>query len=223
MVRSPEVQRLIVQPEISEYLRDFQGEPDPLLDALERHSRKRAFPLIGRESGTLIQTLCTAIQARRVFEFGSGFGYSAYFFAAAVGAEGEVIGSEKDAHELDDHRMLYNGHSFAERVHIHQGSAFEILDAQAGFFDAVLIDLDKVFYPRALEQAIARVRPGGWIFSDNVLWGGRVARPAAVDDTATRALQTFNQQLMTDPRIRTQILPVGDGLGVSLRLDADGS
>ena len=116
--------------------------------------------------------------------------------------------------------MLYASHAFAERVHIHQGSAFEILDAQAGFFDAVLIDLDKVFYPRALEQAIARVRPGGWIFSDNGFGG--CCSSSSGDDTATRA-PDLNQQLMTDPRIRTQILPVGDGLGVSLRLDADGS
>ena len=120
--------------------------------------------------------------------------------------------------------MLYNGHSFAERVHIHQGSAFEILDAQAGFFDAVLIDLDKVVYPRALEQAIARVRPGGWIFSDNVCCGEDVLLVQLRWTTPRRARASDLQSTTDDrPSIRTQILPVGDGLGVSLRLDADGS
>ena len=165
-----------------------------------------------------MELLCRSIGARRVFEFGSGFGYSAYFFARAVGPEGEVIGSEKDAHELDDHRRIYGNHPLASRVDIRQGGAFEVLDATEGLFDAVFIDIDKEAYPRALERAIERVRPGGWIFADNVLWGGKVAREPAPDDISTDAIQRFNRLLRSDARLQTDILPVGDGLSVSLRL-----
>ena len=209
----------VLHPEVGDYLRQLQGPPgDALLEALEENARIRGFPLIGRSSGRLMEMLCRAIGARRVYEFGSGFGYSAYFFASAVGESGEVIGSEKDAHELDDHQRIYGQHPFASRVRIECGGCFEILEAQEGLFDAVLIDIDKVQYPAALEASIARVRPGGLIFADNVLWGGKVARPAAEDDVSTAALQRFNQLLLADPRLQTQILAVGDGLSVSLRL-----
>ena len=128
-----------------------------------------------------------------------------------------MIGSEKDAHELVDHQRLFAGHPFASRIHIEQGGAFEIFDRQEGMFDAVLIDIDKANYPKALERAIPRVRPGGLILADNVLWGGKTARPAAAEDGSTAALQAFNRQLVTDPRIQTAILPCGDGLSVSMK------
>ena len=87
-----------------------------------------------------------------------------------------------------------------------------------GDFDVALIDIEKVDYPKALEAALKRVRPGGLILADNVLWGGKTARQADPDDEGTAALQSFNQQLFNDPRIQTSILPTGDGLSVSLVL-----
>jgi caffeoyl-CoA O-methyltransferase len=208
----------ILHPEVRGYVSGLEPEPDRLLAALEARAAERGFPLVGRSSGQLMELLCRSIGARRVFEFGSGFGYSAYFFARAVGPSGEVIGSEKDAHELEDHRRIYAGHSLASRVDIRQGGAFEILDGTDGLFDAVLIDVDKEAYPQALERAIDRVRPGGLIFADNVLWGGKVARTAAEGDVSTAAIQRFNRTLKADHRLQTELLAVGDGLSVSLRL-----
>jgi len=211
----------ILHPEVRHYMVSLQGSADPLLLELEAHARAVGFPLVGRASGQLMALLCRSIGARRVFEFGSGFGYSAYFFAGVVGEGGEVIGSEKDAHELEAHRRIYAGHSLKRRIRIEQGSAFEILDAQEGLFDAALIDIDKANYPAALERAIHRVRPGGLIFADNVLWGGKVARPALDDDLSTQAIQEFNRRLMADARLETQIVAVGDGLSISRRLPED--
>jgi len=212
----------ILHPEVRDYISALPGpDPDPIVAQLQAHAATRDFPLIGRTSGGWLEVLTRMIGGKRVFEFGSGFGYSAYFFAKAVGESGEVIGSEKDAHELDDHRRLFDGHPLADRIRIEQGGAFEVFDRQAGVFDIVLIDINKADYPRALEAAIPRVRPGGLILADNVLWGGKTARPAPADDPSTAALQRFNELLMTDQRIRSEILPCGDGLSVSLRLSDD--
>jgi len=207
----------ILHPEVRDYIHSLCTSDDPLIEQLEAHAQSRNFPLIGRSSGEWLELLTRMIGGKRVFEFGSGFGFSAYFFARAVGPQGEVIGSEKDAHELDDHKRLFAGHPLAARIRIEQGGAFEVFDQQQGMFDAVLIDIDKASYPQALEQAIPRVRPGGLILADNVLWGGKTARPAAQDDGSTAALQAFNRQLVTDPRIQTAILPCGDGLSVSMK------
>jgi predicted O-methyltransferase YrrM len=151
-----------------------------------------------------------------VFEFGSGFGFSAYYFARAVGPDGEVIGSECDAHEFDDFDTLFKNDPIRERITIHHGSAIDVFHSTRGPFDAVLIDIDKEDYVSALEAAIDRVRPGGLILADNVLWGGRTAQPSADDDAATKTLKAFNNRIFNDERLLTGILPCGDGLSVSL-------
>lgn len=209
----------IVHPEVRAYLASLPGADDPLLDRLESYGIQRGFPLVGRASGRWLELLTAMVGGRRVFEFGSGYGFSAFFFARAVGPQGRVYGAEKDPWELDAHRELYAGHPLAERISMVQGDAFEVLAGLEGDLDVVFLDLDKERYPLAFEVAVPRLRPGGLLLADNVLWGGKTARPAPEEDAATRALQRFNELAAADPRLRTAILPVGDGLSVSLRLD----
>lgn len=202
----------IVHPEVSAYLERLAGSDDPLISALEDYARERHFPLVGRSSGRVLELLTRLIGGRRVFEFGSGYGFSAFFFARAVGEGGEVIGSEKDQHEVDAHARLYGDHPLRARIRIHQGDALEIFDGLEGSFDVVFLDLHKQGYRTALQMALPRVRPGGLILADNVLWGGKTSRVAA--DPDTEALQAFNTAIFEDPRLDTSILAVGDGLAV---------
>ena len=208
----------ILTPDVGAYIDALAGTPDPLAERLAGNAIAKGFPLIGHTSGRWLNLMSKAIGAKRIFEFGSGFGFSAYYFAQAVGHDGQVIGSECDDHELADFDRLYSDEPLRERIDIRLGSALEIFEATEGTFDAVLIDIDKIGYPAALEAAIKRVRPGGLIFADNVLWGGKTAKPAAPDDPSTAALRAFNEQLFADDRIQTGILPTGDGLSVSLVL-----
>jgi predicted O-methyltransferase YrrM len=207
-----------VHPEIRAYLDTLVDTEDPILDVMETYASERNFPLVGRESGRWLELLARMIGARRVFEMGSGWGYSAFFFARAVGEGGEVHGSEKDSWELEAHRKLMSGHPLSSRIHLHQGDAFDVLDAMEGCFDVVFIDVDKQAYPEALERAVERLRVGGLVLVDNALWGGKVARAAAGDDPSTLALQQFNQRLVVDSRLGAGLLPIGDGLGVGLKL-----
>lgn len=206
----------ILTPDVGAYIDRLTGETSPLASALAANAHERGFPLIGHTSGRWLELLARSIGAKRVFEFGSGFGFSAYYFARAVGPEGEVVGSECDAHEFDDFARLFKGHAIAERITIHHGSAIDIFNATEGDFDVALIDIDKEGYVDALEAALPRIRPGGLILADNVLWGGKTAKTAAADDTATAALQAFNDAIFSNPRLLTGILPCGDGMSVSL-------
>lgn len=203
----------IVHPEVMGYLAELGRDEDPLVGALEAYAIERRFPLVGRASGRVLALLTRLIGGRRVFEFGSGFGFSAYYFASAVGEGGEVVGSERNAWEFEAFTRLYQGHPLAARIHIHPGDAFEIFDASPGLFDVVFLDLHKLGYPEALRRALPRVRPGGLILADNVLWGGRTARSEQDPDTV--ALSTYNRMIMEDARLESVILPVGDGLAVS--------
>lgn len=207
-----------VHPEVLRYLDALDPGADPLLQRLEEAATQRGFPLVGRRSGRLMGLLSRAIGARRVFELGSGFGYSAYFFAQAVGAEGQVICTEKDAWELDHHRALYGDHPLAQRIRYRMGSAVEQLQAEPGPLDVVFMDIDKQGYRAALDPIARALRPGGLLFVDNTLWGGRVCGGA--DDPSTQAVHAFNTALAQDPRFEAELLPVGDGLSVARRTGA---
>lgn len=207
----------IVHPAVRDYLEDLPAPEDPLVARLESYGADRGFPLVGRESGRVLELLTTAIGGRRVFEFGSGYGFSAFYFARAVGEGGEVLGSEKDAHEISAHHKLFGGHPLAARIHIQLGSALPVFCSTQGLFDAIFLDLDKESYPEILDAAIPRLRPGGLLFADNVLWGGKTTREPARGDNATTALRHFNALVFSDPRLMASILPVGDGLMVALR------
>ena len=171
-----------------------------------------------QRSGRWLELLARSIQAQRVFEFGSGFGFSALYFARAVGETGEVFGSEFTPEVHAHFARLYGDDPIAQRIDIRVGDAVEIFNATQGTFDVVLIDIDKEGYVDALQAAIPRVRQGGLILADNVLWGGRTASEAEEGDTATAALRAFNSTLYADSRLQTSILPTGDGLSVSLVL-----
>jgi len=204
----------ILDPVVKQYLESLHGEEDLLLDRMEAYAHERGFPLIGRASGRWLALLARMVNARRVFEVGSGFGYSAFFFADAVGEGGEVHGADRDAWELEAHRDLYGDHPFSSRVYIHLGEALDILDTLPGVFDAFLLDCDKEAYVETLEKVLPRLRVGGLILADDVLWGGRVTRETGDDDPSTRGLRDFNSHIHSHPCLNVEILPVGDGLAV---------
>jgi len=208
----------ILTPAVGAYIDGLSPDRTPLEASLEGHALAHDFPLIGQTSGRWLELLARGIGARRVFEFGSGFGFSAYYFARAVGDGGSVIGTEVDPSVQAHFARIYGDHPLAARIDIRVGDAIALFKQTEGTFDAVLIDIDKEGYVDALEAAIPRLRPGGLILADNVLWGGRTASPAEPGDSATEALQNFNARLYADPRIQTGILPTGDGLSVSLVL-----
>jgi caffeoyl-CoA O-methyltransferase len=203
----------IVHPLVQDYLAQLHAEDDPLVEALERQARDTGFPLIGRDSGRTLEVLALSIGARRVLELGSGFGYSAYFLARAVGEGGQVLCTEKDAWELEHHERLWAGHPLKPRVSYRLGSALETLEQLDGPFDLVLIDLDKASYLAAYEAAVPKVRAGGLICVDNVLWGGKIG--AGAQDPSTQALRTFNERVAADDRVQAVFLSVGDGLAVA--------
>ncbi len=205
----------IVHPEVVAYLDGLAAPACALHAALHAHAVERGFPLVGAQSGLFCELLARSVGARRVFEMGSGFGYSAYFFARAVGEGGVVIGAEHDAHELVAFDRLYGGHPLRARVDLRHGDASQVLAACEGSFDVIFLDLHKQGYPAALHVAVGRLRPGGLLLADNVLWGGKVAREAK--DTDTAALQRFNAELFAHPQMEASIVAVGDGLAVARR------
>jgi caffeoyl-CoA O-methyltransferase len=210
---------MIVSPEIEQYLAELAPTEDPVLRDMEVAADERKFPIIGPQVGRLCWVLSQAIGARDIFEMGSGFGYSTWWFAHAVGENGRVVHTDGDPRKSTEARQYLSRAGMVPRVTFEVGDAREVITRYPGPFDVIFIDIDKDGYPDALELARVRVRPGGLIITDNALWGGKVT--AGDVSAQTQAVVSYNKQAMRAPDLVTTILPLRDGVAVSLKLDGN--
>ena len=214
----------IVDPSVEEYLRALVPEPDPVRAEMERLAQARDFPIIGPLVGNLCGLLAQAIGAKRVFEMGSGYGYSTLWFSRAVGEGGTVVHTDGSADNSRLARELLARAGLADRVRFEVGDAREILRGEIErngplSFDILFNDIDKEQYPDVLPLARKAVRRGGLLICDNMIWFGRVLEADPADDT-TRGILELTLRLKQAEDFRTTLIPIRDGVTVSLRTGA---
>jgi predicted O-methyltransferase YrrM len=189
---------------------------DAVLQDMEERAEKNNFPIVGRLVGPMLEMAARMVGARRIFEMGSGYGYSALWFAQAVGDGGEVVLTDGDPVNAALAEEYLTKAGLWDRCRFVVGDAIESFGRAEGDFDVVYCDIDKADYPRAFEAARSRVRPGGLYVCDNVLWSGRVARDD--DDEWTNAIRRQNEMIYADKDWLPVIVPLRDGVMVALRL-----
>jgi predicted O-methyltransferase YrrM len=189
---------------------------DPVLADMEREASDGGFPIVGPEVGRLLFQLTSAAGARRVFELGSGFGYSTLWFARAVGEGGRVYHTDGERENSGRAREFLGRAGVLDRVVFSVGDARDILDATPGEFDLLFMDIEKDQYPDAYRRFRNRVKIGGLVVVDNLVWSGRVAE--GDDDAMTRGVQEYLDLMWNDENFLSSLMPVRDGVGVSLRV-----
>jgi caffeoyl-CoA O-methyltransferase len=203
--------------DVKAWLLDLAGvEGDPVLADMHREAKAQRFPIVGPEVGRLLFQLASASGARRVFEMGSGFGYSTLWFARGVGREGHVHHTDGDPRNTEKAKEYLNRAGVGERVTFSTGDARSILRETPGEFDIVFMDIDKDQYPDAYRIFRDRVKVGGLVIVDNLVWSGKVAE--GVDDPMTNGVREYLDLMWNDPRFVSSLMPVRDGVGVSLRV-----
>ena len=213
----------IVSPKIEMYLESLRrgpgaekGKAVSVRLEMEQLAERRGFPIIGPEVGRLLAFLTRLSGARRVLELGSGFGYSAWWFAGALPEDGRVTCTDASA-ENRELALGYLGRAgLADRIRFEVGESLQILDGLAGPFDLIFNDIDKEDYPKSVDKAVQRLASGGLFVTDNTLWYGKVAETSP-PDAATRAVQEFNRLTVSHPELETVILPIRDGLSLCRR------
>jgi caffeoyl-CoA O-methyltransferase len=210
----------IVDEDIESYLQHLQRTKDPVLAEMEARAAASKFPIIGPLVGRLCQQVAQSIGARDVFEMGSGFGYSTWWFAHAVGGGGRVVHTDGDPKKSAEAKGWLDKAGLGPRVHYEVGDACEVIKKYPGPFDIVFIDIDKHAYPDALELARSRVRVGGYIICDNTLWSGKVVLPASKQDADTRGVARFNKEAFGASDLLTTIIPLRDGVALCLKVEA---
>ena len=206
----------LVHPNVDRYLAELSRSTDPILVEMERLAAEQSFPIVGPQVGRLLYVAAVSISARRVLELGSGFGYSALWFARAVGPDGRVVLTEYSPERAAEAEGFLRRSGLLDRVRIEVGNALEIAERLDGPFDIIFNDVDKEDYPAALEIAIDRLRPGGLFISDNMLWKGEVL-DADTTDAATRGVLELTRRLYASDRLATTLVPVRDGVTISIK------
>lgn len=212
-----------VHPEVERYLHRMIEErtSDPVLLKMERLAKERNFPIVGRLVGHFLRQMAEMIGARRIFEFGSGFGYSAYWFAKAVGEGGEVICTDADPENRRLAERFLEEAGLKARIRFQVGLAQEVFKLTEGTFDVCYNDVDKGDYPEVWKLARERIRVGGLYIADNTLWYGRVVKEGPVEDIVpgwTEAIRAHNEMIFRDPDFEAFIHPVRDGVLVARRI-----
>ncbi|HEB77849.1 MAG TPA: O-methyltransferase [Methylothermaceae bacterium] len=211
-----------VAPEIEGYLHRLSDprHDHPVLREMEQRAMENDFPIVGRLVGAFLKQLASMIGARRVFEFGSGYGYSAWWFAQAVSDAGMVVCSDADPANRDLAEDYLGRAGLGSRVDFRIGLAQEVFRQVEGDFDICYNDVDKGDYPQVWRLARGRIRPGGLYIADNALWYGRVALDEFVDVVPgwTEAVREHNRLIFSDPDFEAFINPVRDGVLVARRV-----
>jgi caffeoyl-CoA O-methyltransferase len=196
---------------------------EPVLVEMEAEAERRDFPAIGRTVGVVAEILARSIGAKRIFELGSGFGYSAYWFARAVGNGGEVHLTEFDETNIVKARDYLGRAGLADRCVFHTGDALEQFGAadDGREFDIVFCDIDKHEYPAAFRAARSRIRVGGFWICDNSLGigaGNILDHPDGRAGEMIRGIRDHDELVSADPDYIGTILPIREGVMVALRL-----
>jgi caffeoyl-CoA O-methyltransferase len=207
---------------VENYLTDLAGveHDDPVLVEMETLAKERRFPIVGRATGRYLELAARAIGARRVVELGSGYGYSAYWFARAVGPDGEVVCTDSDPENAKLAADYLGRAGLWDRVRYRVGDALDGLLAETGEFDVVYCDVDKEGYPDCWRAGRERIRVGGLWLCDNVIWSGHVATATDREGLpgATAAIREHNRLVAEDRDFVGSIVPIRDGVMSALRV-----
>jgi caffeoyl-CoA O-methyltransferase len=208
----------IIQREQAEYLDRLSVQNDPLLAEMEAYAAEHKVPIADREVAVFLEITARAIQAEKVLEIGMAIGYSVVHLARGMGERGIVVTIEPSDDMIGGASGFLQRANLFGRVQIARGKALDVMPELSETYDLLYIDAVKEEYTQYLDLGLPRLRFGGVVIVDNLLWGGKVAQRAnASDEASTVALREFNSYFMNHPQLRSEILSIGDGLGYAVK------
>ena len=205
----------------AEYLEGLLPTSDDLIAEMERHASEHHVPIADREVALFLEVTARAINAKRALECGMAIGYSVIHLLRGMPEDGRVVTIEPSDEMIRAAEGYFTRAGLRARVQIEKGYALDVIPKLADTFDLVFIDAVKEEYRGYLDLSLPKLRTGGVVICDNLLWGGRVAGQNESEDykTSTEALREFNQYFIAHPRLRSVVLPIGDGLGYGVKIN----
>ena len=203
----------IVPKAIDEYLDSLVPEQNSVFHDMEKLALEKNFPYVGPQVGALLAQLARMIDAKRIIELGSGFGYSAAWFLSGTSPDATIMLTDFDKKNLERAEEFLGHLGYTDQIDCHTGDAIDVFRTTTDSFDIVFSDIDKEHYPEVIALAEQRLRSGGLLITDNALWHGKVVDEEK--DEATSAVFEFNCQLASHASFDTVVLPLRDGVSVA--------
>jgi caffeoyl-CoA O-methyltransferase len=210
----------IVEPRHLDYLDSLKAAPDALIREMENYAAERGVPILDRRAAELLETLVRAARPARLLEIGTAIGYSAVRMARAAEKDAVVETIELSEEMIAQAERNFERSGADERIRLHKGDAREILPALEGAFDLIFLDADKEDYEAYFDVAVEKLREGGTLVVDNLLWHGYAAPGAEIPERyreSTEHIRRFNRAFLDSPALDATILTVADGVGVGVK------
>lgn len=207
-----------ISEELEHYVEQHCSAESDLLQSLNKETYQKVLQprmLSGHFQGRVLAMLSKLIRPERILELGTYTGYSTLCLAEGLSATGEIHTIDIKEELVNFQRKYFDASGYGKQIVQHIGPALEIIPTLDGPFDLVFMDADKENYIAYFHQILPKMKPGGIILSDNVLWSGKVVEPLQPNDKSTQVLLEYNQLLANHPKLETVLLPIRDGLTVS--------
>lgn len=206
--------------DINDYAERHTSDEAPILQELTRETHLRVLMprmLSGHLQGRLLSLFSHMLRPKNILEIGTYTGYSALCMAEGLAEGGKLLTIDKNEELEDMVRTYFEKAGVSDRIEYKIGNAMDIIPELKEIYDMVFIDADKINYSNYYDLIIDKVKQGGYIIADNVLWSGKVVDPSA-NDKSTVALRAFNQRIQNDARVENILLPIRDGLMILRKL-----
>ncbi len=207
-----------ISPQLEDYVAGHSQQEPELLAQLNRETHLKIMQprmLSGHLQGRVLAMLSKLISPNAILEIGTYTGYATLCLAEGLAPGGTIDTLDNNEELFDFQRKYFDRSPWGAQIHQHLGQGLDIIPTLDKTFDLVFIDADKENYPNYYELIVPKMRKGGIILSDNVLWSGKVLEDVKPNDKSTLTLLEYNKRLARDPRVETVLLPIRDGLTVS--------
>jgi caffeoyl-CoA O-methyltransferase len=204
-----------ISQEIENYCLRYSKPEDSMLSELNRETHLKVLSprmLSGHLQGSFLSMLSFMLQPEHILEIGTYTGYSAICLAKGLKEGGKLVTIDPNAEIESMARKYFHDSGMENKIDFRLGEAAKIIPSLSESFDLVFIDADKKNYSLYYDLVFDKVRPGGFILADNVLWSGKVLMDENKMDADTKAIHDYNKKVLADPRVENMVLPVRDGI-----------
>ena len=207
----------LTSPLIEDYILEKTLIEDRLVDEMHKYAEVKEVPIIGPLVGKFLYQIAVLVNAATVFEMGSGFGYSAYWFAKAFRGKGRVVCTDLSKEHKEAAEEFFKEAGYEDYLEFINGDSLQVLKESEEKYDIIFIDIDKEQYPDVVDLSYDKLNKNGLMIVDNTLWYGRVIEDDELP--STKGIKVFNNMMSEDKRFITTILPLRDGITLSYKKD----
>ena len=204
----------------SEYISSFRKKTDSLVEEMEAYAQEHNVPILSWESAEFLEQLILIKDPRRVLELGTAIAYSTIRIARNLKGKSVIHTIEKSADNILLAKEFIAKSGLINKIKVLEGDAINVMPQLKKKYDLIFLDVDKEEYKRLFDYSLVLLRKGGIMVVDNLLWHGYAAstRVPLQYKESTRHIREFNSLFMNQPNLKTSILPIGDGLGVGVKI-----